>query len=86
MDTACSSAIPTSKVRLGKALWKAVRPVPEGIAAVMAQILGFVLPSSTKVWPKDSEKVGTFLLKVLPVLGSNLPIPWNLLGSSSANL
>jgi hypothetical protein len=37
--TACCSAMPTSKVRVGKALPKMSTPVPDGIAAVMATTL-----------------------------------------------
>ena len=36
--TACCSAIPTSKVRLGNSFSKMSNPVPEGIAAVIATI------------------------------------------------
>ena len=55
-----------------------------GIAAVIAHTRGLVRASSTMVSPKESEKVLTFAPSFLPVLGSNLPIPWNLAGSSSA--
>ncbi|MNV72678.1 hypothetical protein D3C71_1657860 [compost metagenome] len=38
--TACCSAMPTSKVRSGKACPNRSRPVPVGMAAVMATIEG----------------------------------------------
>ena len=38
--TACCSAMPTSKVRSGKRLPNRSRPVPDGIAAVMATMVG----------------------------------------------
>ena len=39
--TACCSQMPTSKKRVGNSWRKSPRPVPSGMAAVMATILGF---------------------------------------------
>ena len=39
---------------------------------------------STMVWPKESEKLAVFSPRLLPVAGSNFPMPWNLVGSSWA--
>ena len=49
--TACCSAMPTSKWRSGNFLAKMSVDVPDGMAAVIAQILSSVSPSFAKVWP-----------------------------------
>ena len=82
MEMACSSAMPTSKVRSGNRWAKAVRPVPADMAAVMAQTRLSWAARSTMVWPKESEKLAVFSPRLLPVAGSNFPMPWNLVGSS----
>ena len=84
MDTACCSAIPTSKVRSGNFSMNFSSPVPLGMAAVMAQTLESFAASSTIFPPKESEKEITLPLRGLPVSGSNFPMPWNREGSSSA--
>jgi len=52
--TACSSAMPTSNVRSGCTLANLSRPVPSGIAAVMATIFGSRLASSINVSAKTA--------------------------------
>ena len=49
--TACCSAMPTSKARVGWALANLSTPVPDGIAAVIAQTFGSSSASFANVSP-----------------------------------
>ena len=85
--TACCSQIPTSKKRSGYKAANWLKPVPSGIAAVMATILSSSSASFTMVCPKILVYEGApGLVAGSPVLTSNLPRPWNLEGSHSAGL
>ena len=96
MVTACCSAMPTSKKRLGKRSREAGSPVPVGIPAVMAQIRSSAsarrTSSSTKVWVyvfglrcgADSAGSGSSVGSIrLRSIGGRLA-PWKLTLSSSA--
>ena len=76
--TACCSAIPTSKVLLGNSLRKISRPVPSGIAAVIATILLSFLACWTKVLANTLVYDGNLLvlLTCSPVLTLNFDTPW----------
>ena len=50
--TACCSAMPTSKARSGKRAPNASTPVPEGMAAVMAQTAGSRSASAIRLFAK----------------------------------
>ena len=52
--TACCSAIPTSKARLGKASIINFKELPVGIAGVIPTMFLFSVASSTRVFPKTS--------------------------------
>ena len=49
--TACCSAMPTSKVRSGKAFSNRSTPVPDGIAAVMATMRSSFFASAISASP-----------------------------------
>ena len=83
--TACSSAIPTSKNLSGYLSPNFFKPVPSGIAAVIATIFLFSLPNSNILSENISVYVFTLLSLIFsPVLTSNESIPWNLVGLFSA--
>ena len=85
--TACSSAIPTSWNLSGIAFWRASRPVPLGIAAVIPTIFSLVFASLARQHPKTSWYLGgVFLLSTgdFPVLRSKGPEPCHFSGSSRA--
>ena len=77
--TACCSAIPTSKNRLGYFLANEFSPLPSDIAGVMAQSSLLILASSIIHSSKICVKV--FCCKIFVL---DLEIPWNLFGSFSA--
>ena len=83
---ACSSAMPTSKKRFGYALPKALSPVPDGMAAVMARMSGRSFASSMSALLKTAVYDGAqpAFFADLPVLGSKQPTPWNFSGACSA--
>lgn len=84
--TACCSAMPTSKVRLGKRLPKRSTPVPPGIAAVIAQTVRSCAAMSMSESAKTAVYEGVFEAPTafLPVATSNLGTPWYLSDAASA--
>jgi hypothetical protein len=77
--TPCCSAMPTSKLRSGKRSANLSRPVPDGIAAVMATI--FSSASASAIRLGEDGRVGGALatgLDCLPVTTSNFTTPWYL--------
>src|SRR5689334_16788202 len=76
--TACCSAMPTSKARVGIAFIMMLSDEPEGIAGVMPTIFGFFSASSTIVCPNTSwyfggDGLSEFFFKISPVILSNKP-------------
>ena len=75
--TACPSAMPTSKARLGMAFIMMLSEQPVGMAGVTPTILGLACASSTNVSPKTSWYLGGSPVLLLtcrsPVAGLNLP-------------
>ena len=84
MVTACCSAMPTSKNLSGNASLKGSMPVPSLMAAVMTARSFSSLPMRHSVSPAMAELSFLAVPGLLPVSGSNFPMPWNLLGSFSA--
>ena len=81
--TACSSAMPTSKKRLGKRDANRVRPVPDGMAAVIAQMRASFSAKAHSSRPKQAEKSSFLSAANAPDTGSNLDTPWYFSGSCS---
>ena len=66
---------------------KASSPVPSGMAAVMAVIEGSFSASVSRALEKACVNVIQLALpSESPVSTSKMPIPWNLVGFSSAGL
>ncbi len=75
--TACCSAMPTSKQRLGNSFSNRSSPVPDGIAAVTATILSSLRASLIRLSPNTLVYCGAppFDLACAPVATSNLTTP-----------
>ena len=80
--TACCSAMPTSNVRSGKRLAKRSRPVPVGMAAVMATMAGSASASAISASAKTRVYCGGpgGALACSPVMTLNLLTPVILVG------
>ena len=75
--TACCSAMPTSKQRLGNSFSNRSSPVPDGIAAVTATILASLRASLIRLSPNTLVYCGAppFDFACAPVATSNLTTP-----------
>src|SRR3954463_1955731 len=85
--TACCSAIPTSKQRFGNFSPNKLRPVPDGIAAVIATMRSSASASVVSVLAKNDWEDGTvdFDLTCAPVTTSNLATLCHLSSACSAD-
>ena len=86
--TACCSAMPTSKVRLGNFSNINFKELPVSMAGVIPIIFSFCAANSTMVFPKTSWYFGGVTSVLLgtnsPVLASNFPGAWYFTWSFSA--
>ncbi len=84
MVTAHSSAMPTSKKRSGYVRAKASRPVPAGMAAVMATMRGSAWASAMRRLENTEVNDGAApaFLMMAPLWMSNGATPWNTSGFS----
>src|SRR3546814_17034986 len=72
--TACCSAMPTSKARLGMAFIMMFMDEPDGMAGVTPMLSLFLSASSTSVWTNPSGYFGGMGLSLLDILISTVKI------------